>query len=154
MNSVENAQNIGRILGILYPDVVDQASFIAYYFQTFYHIAVPASQNADGNTAYDYANLKTVLVNALNGRVPKGSTVTTTSDSGTTYTITTSYDWSTNDFSNYSKTAAGTVIDGGCSYITNLISASGTSAVPEELIPAGEDEDGNPAFVLPDTDEN
>ena len=38
MNSVENAQNIGRILGMLYPTVVDQQNWIAYYYESFYHI--------------------------------------------------------------------------------------------------------------------
>jgi hypothetical protein len=38
MNSVENAQNIGRILGMLYPTVVNQQSWIAYYYESFYHI--------------------------------------------------------------------------------------------------------------------
>lgn len=38
MNSVENAQNIGRILGMLYPDVIDQQSWMAYYYEEFYHI--------------------------------------------------------------------------------------------------------------------
>lgn len=38
MNSVENAQNIGRIIGCLYPDLIDQDAFIAYYYSHFYHI--------------------------------------------------------------------------------------------------------------------
>lgn len=38
MNSVENAQNIGRILGMLYPEFVNQQNWMAYYYQTFYHI--------------------------------------------------------------------------------------------------------------------
>ena len=38
MNSVENAQNIGRILGCLYDDVIDQQDWLAYYYETFYHI--------------------------------------------------------------------------------------------------------------------
>ncbi len=38
MNSVENAQNIGRILGCLYPEYVDQDDFVAYYFDNFYHV--------------------------------------------------------------------------------------------------------------------
>lgn len=39
MNSVENAQNIGRILGCLYPEYINQANWIAYYYDNFYHIA-------------------------------------------------------------------------------------------------------------------
>ena len=38
MNSVENAQNIGRILGCLYPDLVNQQSWLAYYYENFYHV--------------------------------------------------------------------------------------------------------------------
>lgn len=38
MNSVENAQNVGRILGMLYPTIVNQQNWMAYYYQTFYHI--------------------------------------------------------------------------------------------------------------------
>ncbi len=38
MNSVENAANIGRILGCLYPEYIDQDDFVAYYFDNFYHI--------------------------------------------------------------------------------------------------------------------
>ncbi len=45
MNSVENAQNIGRIYGCLYPELIDQDAFIAYYYSHFYHIT-------DGDLAY------------------------------------------------------------------------------------------------------
>ncbi len=38
MNSVENAQNIGRILGCLYPEYIDQDQWIAYYYDNFYHL--------------------------------------------------------------------------------------------------------------------
>lgn len=53
MNSVENAQNVGRILGCLYPEVVDQQDWLAYYYETFYHI--------------DSSELATVMSNALEG---------------------------------------------------------------------------------------
>ena len=53
MNSVENAQNIGRILGCLYPEVVDQQDWLAYYYETFYHI--------------DSSKLATVMDSALDG---------------------------------------------------------------------------------------
>ncbi|MDO4502888.1 MAG: hypothetical protein Q4D06_06860 [Coriobacteriia bacterium] len=39
MNSVENVQNFGRILGCLYPEIVDQSDLVAYYYSNFYHIA-------------------------------------------------------------------------------------------------------------------
>lgn len=53
MNSVENAQNIGRILGMLYSDIIDQQSWLAYYYEEFYHIksddlAYVMSQALDG----------------------------------------------------------------------------------------------------------
>lgn len=38
MNSVENAANVGRILGCLYPEYIDQDNYVAYYFDNFYHI--------------------------------------------------------------------------------------------------------------------
>ena len=38
VNSVENAQNIGRILPCVYPEVLDQSDMIAYYYDTFYHL--------------------------------------------------------------------------------------------------------------------
>lgn len=50
MNSVENAQNVGRILGMLYPTVVNQQNWMAYYYQTFYHIS-PASLSIAMNNA-------------------------------------------------------------------------------------------------------
>ncbi len=49
MNSVENNQNIGRILGCLYPEYINQANWIAYYYDNFYHIA-------DGKLAEAMAN--------------------------------------------------------------------------------------------------
>ena len=53
MNSVENAQNIGRILGMLYPTIVSQQNWMAYYYQNFYHI--------------DGTELGTVMNQALKG---------------------------------------------------------------------------------------
>ncbi len=38
MNSVENTQNIGRVLGFVYPEVIDQDDWICYYYDKFYHI--------------------------------------------------------------------------------------------------------------------
>ncbi len=42
MNAVENAQNIGRILGCLYPELVDQDNAICYYNDNFYHVTTEA----------------------------------------------------------------------------------------------------------------
>ena len=60
MNSVENAQNVGRILGMLYPLEVNQQSWLAYYYQNFYHI------NADDKTN-NYTELTEVMQKALYG---------------------------------------------------------------------------------------
>lgn len=38
MNSVENAQNMARILGTIYPKVINQENYICYYYDNFYHI--------------------------------------------------------------------------------------------------------------------
>jgi hypothetical protein len=38
MNSVENNQNIGRILGFIYPSLWNEIDLVAYYYETFYHI--------------------------------------------------------------------------------------------------------------------
>ncbi|MDO4501733.1 MAG: hypothetical protein Q4D06_00980 [Coriobacteriia bacterium] len=37
-NSVDNAQDMGRILGCLYPNYIDQDQLIAYYYDEFYHV--------------------------------------------------------------------------------------------------------------------
>lgn len=57
MNSIENVQNIGRILEALYPEVVNQQDYLAYYYEHFYHIS-----HVEGA---DY--LSTVMDNALDG---------------------------------------------------------------------------------------
>jgi hypothetical protein len=38
MQSVENAQNFGRILGCLYPNIVNQDNMMQYYYDCFYHL--------------------------------------------------------------------------------------------------------------------
>ena len=64
MNSVENAQNIGRIYGCLYPELIDQDAFIAYYYSHFYHITdgdLPyvIDQAMDGVRNWDATDLST-----------------------------------------------------------------------------------------------
>ncbi len=64
MNSVENAQNIGRIIGCLYPELIDQDAFIAYYYSHFYHIADSSlgyviDQAMDGVRNWDAADTTT-----------------------------------------------------------------------------------------------
>ena len=58
VNSVENAQNVGRILPCVYPEVLDQSDMIAYYYDTFYHIkngklADMIAENMDGVRNWD-----------------------------------------------------------------------------------------------------
>ena len=38
VNSVENAQNVGRILPCVYPELLDQSDMVAYYYDVFYHL--------------------------------------------------------------------------------------------------------------------
>ncbi|MGI6031928.1 MAG: hypothetical protein ACOX69_00705 [Coriobacteriales bacterium] len=37
-NAVDNVQNAGRLLGFVYPEVVDQDDWICYYYSKFYHV--------------------------------------------------------------------------------------------------------------------
>lgn len=37
-NSTDNAQDMGRILGCLYPEYISQDDLVCYYFDAFYHI--------------------------------------------------------------------------------------------------------------------
>ncbi len=61
MNSVENTQNIGRVLGFVYPEVVDQDDWMCYYYDKFYHIksdklAEVIDKAMDGVRNYDAAD--------------------------------------------------------------------------------------------------
>ena len=61
VNSVENAQNIGRILPCVYPEVLDQSDMIAFYYDVFYHIkdgalASMIDENMDGIRNWDKAD--------------------------------------------------------------------------------------------------
>lgn len=75
MNSVENAQNMARILGTIYPDSINQENYICYYYDNFYHI----------NSNY----LGEVIDNAMDGVY--------NAESGTT-------EWTTADAAAYNKT--------------------------------------------------
>lgn len=57
MNSVENAQNISRVIGFVYPDVVDPVNFTAYYFETFYHVNNGSLGTLMSGTMDDYVSL-------------------------------------------------------------------------------------------------
>ncbi len=91
MNSVENAANIGRILGCLYPEYIDQDNYVAYYFDNFYHIK--ADKIADA------------VDNAMDGIVNWDAST----DARTT--------WTKDDCADYSKEAVQAQINRGLAYI-------------------------------------
>lgn len=94
MNAVENAQNIGRILGCLYPEYVDQDDFVAYYYDNFYHIK--SSKLADA------------IDNAMDGVVNWDAT-------GSDRT-----QWTAADASTYKKSAVQRKINTGIAYLQTL----------------------------------
>lgn len=49
-NSPDNAQNMGRVLGCLYPEYIDQDDWVAFYYNKLYHIA-----NGKVSEVIDYA---------------------------------------------------------------------------------------------------
>lgn len=119
MNSVENAQNIGRILGCLYPEYIDQDDYIAYYYDNFYHII---SDDATNSTP---SSLATVMANALNGvRNYDG-----VADSSGYQMI-----WDIADASTYNATGVQNDINAGVAYIQSL----GSNA-PHTLLPSPDD---------------
>ncbi len=81
MNSVENAQNIGRIYGCLYPELIDQDAFIAYYYSHFYHIS-------DSNLGY-------VIDQAMDGVRNWDAADTTTEDNAKLWEDSDVANWST-----------------------------------------------------------
>lgn len=97
MNSVENAQNVGRILGCLYPDVISQADAVAYYYDVFYHI--------------NSSDLSYVISNAMNG--VRNWNVTTSSNSTS---VTDWVTWSESDVSGYNRSSVQSIIDDGYAY--------------------------------------
>lgn len=107
VNSVENAQNVGRILPGLYKNVLDQHDMIAYYYDVFYHIQsgelgtmidkqMDGVRNWSPNTAtaytdwiandvkdYDYAKVESKLIEGvayLNSQTGLSDYLTPTSD--------------------------------------------------------------------------
>lgn len=106
MNSVENAQNIGRILGCLYPEYIDQDQWIAYYYDNFYHL--------------NQSDLANTIDNAMDG-------VRNWDASGSELTS-----WTTDDVSDYDKAAVEKKLGEGTKYIADnassvneLLAASG-----------------------------
>ena len=115
MNSVENAQNVGRILGCLYSEVVSQQDWLAYYYETFYHI--------------DADELVTVMDNALDGVRCWGNGTTT---AGATYTYDQVTTWDAEDCGYTSGVEADDVaasISAGYAY---YLSIGGTTVSTEE----------------------
>lgn len=104
MNSVENAQNVGRILGCLYPEYVDQEQLVDYYYENFYHINVGANN----------ATLGTVIDNAMDG-------VYNYDAKGTT--------WDASDGTIYDESIVLNYINSGLSYIRSLDSGSVPTAL-------------------------
>lgn len=90
MNSVENAQNTGRILGCLYPEYIDQDNWVAYYYDNFYHIN-------DGK-------LGEAIDNAMDGVRNWDSTGDLTT-------------WTADDAADYNAAEVAADIQAGCDYI-------------------------------------
>lgn len=109
MNSVENAQNTGRILGCLYPEYVSQADLVAYYYDTFYHIANDKLADTVDH-AMDLVRNWNVRSGANAGEYLQ---------------------WSVKDVANYNKKATEDRIAGGAKYL-----ASHASSVPSLLAPS------------------
>ena len=104
MNSVENAQNIGRIVGCLYDELLSQSDLIAYYYQNFYHI------NTD--------KLSDCIANAMDG-------VRNWNAAGSSSEATA---WEESDTANYSEAAVQAIIDEGIVYIANNASELDSTA--------------------------
>lgn len=92
MNAVENAQNLGRILGCLYPELIDQDNAICYYYDNFYHITT--------------AGLPTAIDNAMDGvrnwDAADGSDLT---------------NWTEADAADYNEASFDALLDEGIAYI-------------------------------------
>lgn len=126
MNSVENAQNIGRILGCLYPEVVDQDDWMCYYYDNFYHIK--ADKLADA------------IDNAMDG-------VRNWDAEGTDLTS-----WTTADAATYNEAAVQAKIDAGMSYIMANLGSVPSTLVPTDEWQGKEDP--TPSAGFPDVSES
>ncbi len=118
MNSVENAQNIGRILGCLYPEYVDQSDWVAYYYQNFYHL------KSD--------KLAEVIDNAMDG--VRNYNHKDSADTATT--------WEESDVSDYKEATVVSKLNAGIKYIKSLGSNAGTLALTSNYDSASADLDG------------
>lgn len=92
MNAVENAQNLGRILGCLYPELIDQDNAVCYYYDNFYHITT--------------AGLASTIDNAMDGvrnwDAADGSDLT---------------NWTESDAADYNEASFEALLDEGVAYI-------------------------------------
>ncbi len=112
MNSVENAQNIGRILGCLYPEYVDQSDWIAYYYENFYHIKS--------------SKLAKAIDNAMDG-------VRNYNAKGSSSTATT---WERSDVNGYKESDVASKLVEGMSYINDLGDEAGLLKISDEYAEA------------------
>lgn len=90
MNSVENAQNIGRVIGFIYPEYVDQDDWMCYYYDNFYHIKsdmlAQAIDNAmDGVRNYDAAGSDLTSWTAADAATYNEASVQARIDAGMAY---------------------------------------------------------------------
>lgn len=108
MNSVENAQNFGRILGCLYPEYIDQDDFVCYYFENFYHLK-------------DGVALGTVIDNSLDGVVNWDSTGDRTQ-------------WTVADARTYNRDDVQAKLDRGVAYVSSLGEQAPAVMTPTEHV--------------------
>ncbi len=106
MNSVENAQNIGRILGCLYPEYIDQSDWIAYYYQNFYHLKSDKLAKAIDNAMDGVRNYNA-----------KGSSQTATT-------------WEKSDVNGYKQKDVANKLAEGMSYLVSLSDEAPTLLKP------------------------
>lgn len=107
MNSVENAQNVGRILGMLYPTIVNQQNWMAYYYQTFYHI--------------NGVNLGEVMNEALPGVRCQAATQTDTMEEAQTWAVSTTSDSGVSGYTTGASSATvQSVLDSGYAYYQSI----------------------------------
>lgn len=76
-NAVDNIQNAGRILGFVYPTVIDQDDWVCYYYDNFYHVksdrlaytidkAMDGVRNQDATSAANYLQWDTADASTYN----------------------------------------------------------------------------------------
>jgi len=113
MNSVENAQNYGRILGCLYPKLIDQTSYVAYYMEWLEHL------DASNSSAFE-ANVTAAM---SNGGDPTYRGVPWYN----TYTGTITYGWSV---INYDSATVASQLALGINYLKTKYPAKPAALVP------------------------